>query len=466
MTLLGVFGLAIVGLLAAGELAFAGWTAGRIYPGVTVAGVSLGGKTRAEASALVKQRAEAYRLSVTVAGKEFPADASELGAHFDTEATVQSAYAIGRGRPLALLGLLDSWVGRTDLSYSYSLDRTALQDYVARVVAAVGEAPVDAKITMKAGVPTVEADKPGRSVQGDRLTKLVEGSMQGAGPVTLSVVAVPLEADIRTTTVDTSIKTTNQVVATSITLTYKGQSFVPTPTQIGSWLTFEKVAQGDGYTLQPRVDSTQLKNYTQNLANCIDIAPVNQLATLKNGVTNVDRVGVAGLAVDQTALVGVITTALTNKTTLQYDLTTQPVAFKTVTNEVISLDIGTYIEISLSTQHLWVYQDHAVIYESALTSGATGAGLATVTGLFSIYYKTTNPRLRGYQYGYNYDVPVKYWMPFYKGFGLHDAVWRNGKFGGPDYYYAGSHGCVNLPDDTAAFIYNWSVIGTPVWVHN
>jgi lipoprotein-anchoring transpeptidase ErfK/SrfK len=126
----------------------------------------------------------------------------------------------------------------------------------------------------------------------------------------------------------------------------------------------------------------------------------------------------------------------------------------------------------LSKQHLWVWQDHQVIYDSPVTSGATGAGFPTVTGLFAIYYKTTNTHLVGYAYGpaYNYDVAVQYWMPFYQGFGLHDASWRNGNFGetsGPyGYYYDGSHGCVNLPLATAAFLYNWSTIGTPVWVHN
>jgi lipoprotein-anchoring transpeptidase ErfK/SrfK len=63
-------------------------------------------------------------------------------------------------------------------------------------------------------------------------------------------------------------------------------------------------------------------------------------------------------------------------------------------------------------------------------------------------------------------VFVQYWMPFYQGFGLHDASWRNGNFGGQDYYYGGSHGCVNLPLATAEFLYNWADIGTPVWVHN
>ena len=29
----------------------------------------------------------------------------------------------------------------------------------------------------------------------------------------------------------------------------------------------------------------------------------------------------------------------------------------------------------------------------------------------------------------------------------------------------GSHGCVNLPVDMAAFLYGWAPLGTPVWVH-
>ncbi len=56
-------------------------------------------------------------------------------------------------------------------------------------------------------------------------------------------------------------------------------------------------------------------------------------------------------------------------------------------------------------------------------------------------------------------------MPFYGNYGLHDASWRNGVFGGQDYLYNGSHGCVNLPEATAAFIYNWADVGTPVWIH-
>jgi lipoprotein-anchoring transpeptidase ErfK/SrfK len=43
-------------------------------------------------------------------------------------------------------------------------------------------------------------------------------------------------------------------------------------------------------------------------------------------------------------------------------------------------------------------------------------------------------------------------MPFDGGIGLHDATWRD-EFGGEIYKTDGSHGCVNLPKETAKIIY-------------
>ena len=44
-------------------------------------------------------------------------------------------------------------------------------------------------------------------------------------------------------------------------------------------------------------------------------------------------------------------------------------------------------------------------------------------------------------------------MPFYGGYGFHDASWRS-KFGGSIYNYSGSHGCINLPKSKAGTLYD------------
>ena len=56
-------------------------------------------------------------------------------------------------------------------------------------------------------------------------------------------------------------------------------------------------------------------------------------------------------------------------------------------------------------------------------------------------------------------------MPFNGGIGLHDANWRS-KFGGTIYQNSGSHGCVNLPPDKAAALYDLVYTGIPVICYN
>ncbi len=55
-------------------------------------------------------------------------------------------------------------------------------------------------------------------------------------------------------------------------------------------------------------------------------------------------------------------------------------------------------------------------------------------------------------------------MRFAGNCGIHDASWRR-KFGGDIYKHNGSHGCVNIPSDQAAQLYNMVGIGTIVVVH-
>ena len=121
-------------------------------------------------------------------------------------------------------------------------------------------------------------------------------------------------------------------------------------------------------------------------------------------------------------------------------------------------DIGnSYVEIDLSNQHLYLYMKGEIVLESDFVSGDMSVGNTTPAGVFGITYKTTDAILRGG----DYETPVKYWMPFYGNYGMHDATWRN-EFGGDIYLTNGSHGCVNLPLDKAAEIYEYMKTGFPV----
>lgn len=118
---------------------------------------------------------------------------------------------------------------------------------------------------------------------------------------------------------------------------------------------------------------------------------------------------------------------------------------------------NTYVEINLTAQHLFFYQDGTLILESDFVSGNASRGYDTPDGVYSITYKQRDATLTGE----NYETPVSYWMPFNGNIGMHDAGWRS-SFGGDIYKTNGSHGCINLPVSVAQELYSYVEKGTPV----
>lgn len=118
---------------------------------------------------------------------------------------------------------------------------------------------------------------------------------------------------------------------------------------------------------------------------------------------------------------------------------------------------NTYIEVNLTAQHMFYYENGELVLESDFVSGNSSRGNATPDGVYGITYKQRNATL----VGEDYETPVSYWMPFNMHIGLHDATWRY-KFGSDFYKTSGSHGCINLPYKIAQELYSRISQGTPV----
>ncbi len=122
--------------------------------------------------------------------------------------------------------------------------------------------------------------------------------------------------------------------------------------------------------------------------------------------------------------------------------------------ELISDNLETYIELDITRQTVWMYKDKELILETPCVTGNINKGNGTPTGIYYLSYKTKDAVLRGYKPdgSLDYASPVKYWMPFNGGIGFHDASWQS-SFGGKRYLTHGSHGCVNLPLESAKILY-------------
>ena len=124
---------------------------------------------------------------------------------------------------------------------------------------------------------------------------------------------------------------------------------------------------------------------------------------------------------------------------------------------------GTYVEISLKEQHMWVYVDYELVVDTEVVTGLPVSDRATYTGCYAID-AMKSPATLGTIATQGYSTQVQFWAPFDGGRGLHDAKWRT-VFGGTEYESNGSHGCVNTPPDKMAKVYENIVIGEAVCVY-
>lgn len=123
--------------------------------------------------------------------------------------------------------------------------------------------------------------------------------------------------------------------------------------------------------------------------------------------------------------------------------------------QLYAKSVPDFVLVDLSEQRAIFYKNGVRILADNCVTGNKKAGMSTTVGIHQIIFKDTNRTLHG-SYG---EAFVKYWMRFTNsGQGLHDAGWRR-TFGSGIYISNGSHGCVNLPRETAATIFNNSYVG-------
>lgn len=130
--------------------------------------------------------------------------------------------------------------------------------------------------------------------------------------------------------------------------------------------------------------------------------------------------------------------------------------------------------VSLSRQRMVVYQGARAVASTLVTTG--NKALPTPLGTFHIIEKLhpftfISPWPQGSPYYYP-PSPVQYALLFdWNGFYIHDAPWRsafgpgsNAVSGTPGQNNTGTHGCINVRPDIAAWLYAWAPVGTVVQV--
>lgn len=236
----------------------------------------------------------------------------------------------------------------------------------------------------------------------------------------------------------------NTYLKEKITYEFGGSEITITPAELNDMIYLTE--SGD-----VAVDSKKVREYVDRLAYDTDTYGSNRVFRSTNRGDITVYGGAYGYLIDRDAE----TKHLSKDLISGNDVTREPEYIYRGNGRNGRDDIGsTYLEIDLSAQKLWYYQSGRIIFTSEFVSGNLKDGTGTIVGTYSLAYKERDATLKGENVdGTDYESEVKYWMPFWNGYGLHDAPWRD-EFGGTIYKTNGSHGCINLPPEKAEQLFS------------
>lgn len=251
----------------------------------------------------------------------------------------------------------------------------------------------------------------------------------------------------------------NKYLQASITYTMT-ENVVVDKSVINSWVTVDD-------NMKVSFNENAVRDWLTAFGDKYDTVGATRTITTPTGKTVEVSGGTYGWSIDE----DIEFTALTNSIKNGEVVTKEPAYYQTAASHSAQDWGDTYAEVDISAQHMWYISGGSVVLETDVVTGEPIPEKETTLGVYDILEKSLNKTLVGEDNPVTgkpiYETPVSYWMRVtWSGIGFHDAIWQPA-FGGTLYRDGlGSHGCINMPLDMAAALYNVISVGTPVIVHN
>ena len=462
---LRIFGLLVLMIAVLGGCAYGGisyYFSNRFVDGTWINGIDCSQKTAYEVEELMKEKLSEY--SIEVSSRDVAAQTIK-GEDIDYKymSTGEILQLLRKQKPYEWVkGLYEQKSYTVDENVGYN--KTLLQEQLKSLNCAQAEnqtEPENAYVAFQNNafviVPETEGSKLNIKEAYKVLNAAVEANESAIDFSNTPEVYVSAAVTKDDPELQAALEACNNYTKASITYTFGDQSTTLDGNTIKDWLQFDEKGQliWDDNSFQQHV-----AEYVAQLAATYDTVGTEREFQATSGRTVYVSSSVYGWKIDQAAEAAQLSQEIQSGT----QTTREPIYAKTANAYGVN-DLGnTYIEVDLSEQHMYYYQDGADIFESDFVSGNMSyADRQTHAGIFTLYYKKSPDVLRGGQKGTAnyYEQPVQYWMPFDGGIGFHDANWRD-DFGGDIYLTSGSHGCINLPPENAAVLYDLIQYDVPI----
>lgn len=409
--------------------------------GSSVLGVSIAGLSRSSAWTAMEKAVSEYTMTLSVDGVEATVTAQDIGLTCSKERFDAIADAIEAGAAVEFTGLIGFNEGKLRALVNENFNKPVTE------AALVYDEAAGSFVLIPDAIGQIS--NPNELVDSLRQTICDMVSQHTLTDVSQIIQPTVFDED---EAVQAALEKVNAMNTVALTYTFTAEDKTSTH-EIPADVIRSFISLGKD-SVTPDINYNVLESYVAELSDTYSAASTQGNFRTTGGGTVGLTVSYNGVYVDQEELVEDIAACLLEGTS-----GTRTAPFQSAGIRDMPYG-GTYIEVNLDAQKLWFYKYGECILTSNLVSGKVSAQWFTPNGVFSIYAKDAST----YLVGEDYRTFVNYWMPFYGGYGLHDATWR-GSFGGDIYVYGGSHGCVNLPLSSAATIFNNAPVGTKVIVY-
>lgn len=287
--------LLILAILGTYEVAY--WQ--KIFPGVKVANIDLGNKSKDEATNLLLQKINQTpkELIFEESEKNYILTFEEIKLQFDVEKTVEDAFETGRrANPLtSLVEQKTAWFSHIDLPVRYKLDYQTLEEKnnIWQVGFYLPHADPQIKVIREAKSKKIdiEPSKAGRELNREKLLWQIDKQLSRLDFQTNPIPIDQVTTEITQDQIETTKAKAEKLLNKSLKLSSGDNTFNLKDEDLIDFLSF-----------QNNLDETKLNQYLKDLSRTVNRAPQNAAFKFENNRVTVFKPAKEGVKLDEEAL--------------------------------------------------------------------------------------------------------------------------------------------------------------------
>ncbi len=334
----------------------------RIYPNISVRGISVGGLTMEQAQTTLTHTFDAiltHPLEIRYGDQVWHPTPADLGLRLRLDEALSSAFALGRG-DLRLMNLQRAaaiWQQGFDLPLHLEIDQTRMQHYLLELAAQVERRPRDADLWLDRAEVVVQPERWGTQLLVDEMIRDMSAALQDLEPRTITLRTRTLEPTQRDARITPVAEELRSLLSAPLILRAdigpcapRGCNWRFAPEAIANWIRVEprEPVGGDEPAFQVSLDQDAIREDLQPIAALLREEGTLPEVAWNGGNLIITRPGLPGRALNlEEAVVAVSAILATRERSL--GLPIQPIPPPVHEGNLQSLGITTQVGVGVSS---------------------------------------------------------------------------------------------------------------------